>query len=379
MRLDNMTKMYFNGKECGAAYFNGQKVWGTSIPQPEQPIRPEDFKSLLLYVGTNYTEDGNYPGNWSGDTGIPYTDAQIRRIATELGDTRIIINTNPNVSRWLFNGQTPFTLQDIEGTSWRPYVGKQGFYDNELCPLGQQYYNRTRFNNTAAVWEAYDQYIPFAIQLTRKLLNVNPNLKIWLSFPIGVDYFTSMAHYSKNLFSQTYTYFKTNLSDVWNNIEGFYYPCEAGLGSWENTYPKNSSMELLQYLKDRVLEGQKLMWIPYMGDDDQNNYILQATATGLVDYMCIPSGYVFDGNSNKLNRCDWIKNHINDYDNFGYEVEWDYVHPNNYEPTLTYFNQCKGKGPMCFYIGARNPCGNNLNNYDFDRDFNVAKDFINSI
>lgn len=326
------------------------------------------FKGLLLYVGTRYHLSKGYL----------YSEDNIRALATKLGDTRLIINCDPNVSRWTFNSRSPFSRADIDTpTPWEFFGGGMDFET-------QKGYELTHFDNTALVEDAYVDYLPFAIDLAKKLLQYNSNLKLWFTLPISVNYFTAFAHMSLPYFIEFCDRIMIEEPNIWEHIEGFYYNAEGGFewwsgSGWDDSDPieTNSSMNCMAQFKNYLnLQGynKKTMCIPFLATATQNkSRIISAYNSQVFDYVIVPASYNFSwANTALRDHYTWINEQVHSI-HIGYELEWDgstAESRNRYYETVHYLQDCQTQGPMVAYIDARS--GSN-----FTTDLQVYKDFWN--
>jgi len=336
------------------------------------------FKGILLYA-----HNGIYP---------KYTDNQVKKLATELGDCAYIINSG-EVYNWTYGNNTPIIQTGHINT-----LSSETMRNEYLGYLSKPSYNML------------EDYADSAMALAREILSYNANARIYFTLP-GMRY-KALAAYYEDAYRELIEYIRDEMgSTLWNkNVEGFYIGTEDAVEQWYINFNYNvqrdfeaQTMKVIKNLdNDYFCNIKNLIWIPFIGVDDASDTRLErigyvADYSNLFDYVILQSGATFAEGKGKsveesldnaqlivdsslrnrmYNRNGKYITPSKPYDTvIGFELE--YSPEDNewragssqdaYEECLDMIGDDKGQFPIVYYMGGPN---------EFDAAFDEVKSYL---
>ncbi|HIZ16642.1 MAG TPA: DUF4855 domain-containing protein [Firmicutes bacterium] len=261
-------------------------------------LRPHDapppMQALFLYVGYRY--------NSTASKYAEYTDEDLQKL-NEIGVKEVCINFGTPVVAYTPEGQSEsqFIVDKDDVNSMSPKLLGPDKTESDLDGLKKTYTERVEEMDAGLTLESYAD---FTLEFANRLLEINPDIKIWYSFPDIAVPILSQLYIEP--FLQYYEMMKERTGEqVWNNnIQGFYWSREdIPTGSFDNFDTENLSdfdNEMVKAMKacaDAVHEDGKLtFWCPYYRPTADTGmpigYI--ANQTDIFDYVILQPGYMFE-------------------------------------------------------------------------------------
>lgn len=261
-------------------------------------LRPHDqppvMKAVFLYVGYRY--------NATQTKYATYTDEDLQKL-NEIGVSEVCINFGTPVAAYTPEGQSEpqliVTKDDVNNIS--PELIGTDKTESDIAPIKTIYSERVDSLDKGLTLEAYAD---FALEFADRLLKVNPEIKIWYTFPdIAVP---TLSQLYIEPFLQYYETMKKNTDeDVWdNNIQGFYWAREdIATITYDNFDTENLvdfDNEMVKAMKacaDAVHDDGKLtFWCPYFRATAATGLPIGyvANQTDIFDYVILQPGYMFE-------------------------------------------------------------------------------------
>lgn len=149
-------------------------------------------------------------------------------------------------------------------------------------------------------------YIDDANALATRLVNINPNVKLWFSVPLA-EGFHALTHLFAEPWADTVDAIKATVSEeIWNNnIQGIYFSQEDivpfGYTVFDNDQPENDFnnpiVKAMHAVSDRAYSyGKNMLWIPYYhaAVSSSTNLGYTVNLTNIFDTVIIQPSFFFN-------------------------------------------------------------------------------------
>lgn len=344
-------------------------VFPASVSATESILNQQMSKGVLLYVG--------YNGYYGTKYHTP-TDDALRLLLSTTDEILLIpivtynryTDANGNIQQILTNDVINNMTADMVGTASRLNIIKSEYLEDAAERIAANYH--------------MDDYINDSAELGRRLVALNPNVKLWYSVP-QADCFHALTHLFADAWVSVVDGVKEELGDdIWNNnVQGFYYSGEdivtAGYTKFDTSVPdqnfNNPIVYAMRQVSDRVhYYGKNMLWIPYYHSEasSSTNLGYVANKTNIFDTVILqPSYYFMPARSNGLTI---IKNSVESQavlnasgsiiggsktsdTKIGFEMEIDERYYSNsayrarYKAYVDVFSHLVGEYPTAFYAG----------------------------
>ena len=344
-------------------------------------LRPHDplpaMKTLFIYAGYRYeTTDAKY---------VEYSDEDLQKLK-DIGVTEVCIAYGTPVVSYTPEGATEpqmiVTEEDVNNMS--PELLGPDKTESDISNLKTIYAERARGLDSGLTIESYAD---FALELMERLIALDPEIKIWYSFPdISIPILSQMYI---EPFLQYYEMMKSGTGEeIWNNnIQGFYW-CREDIptGSYDNFDTENLvdfDNEMVKAMKacaDAVHDDGKLtFWCPYYRPTASVGMPIGfiANLTDIFDYVILQPNHVFnDGLENNIEiiKESTLQNSVLNQSMVAYggekksstmvgpeiEMQAEDINGTNgeeilsrYQDYVDAYSDMVGEYPMAFYCGSR--------------------------
>ena len=348
---------------------------GKNSLRPHDPLPP--IQALFLHVGYMYgTTNAKY---------VSYSDEDIQKL-TDIGVTEVCIAYGTPVAAYTPEGaaepQMIVTAEDVNNMS--PELVGPDKTESDITEIKSVYSERAKQLDDGLTLEAYAD---FALELMERLIAINPEIKIWYSFPDIAIHPLSQMYIEP--FLQYYEMMKSRTGEeIWNNnIQGFYWLCE---GITTEPYDNFDTENLVDFDNEMVKamkacadvvhdDGKLTFWCPYYRQNTSISMPIGfiANQTDIFDYVILQPNHVFytglEGNIEIIKEST-LQNSVLNQNMMAYggekrsstmigpemEMEASDFNGSNSEDILSRYQDyvdaygdMLGEYPMAFYCGAR--------------------------
>ena len=259
------------------------------------PVELDRIMPVLLYTGIGF-------GN--GTQACPeFTEADIRKM-TEAGITDFILNTAVSPIYYrdideygneISESKLLCSKEDIDTLTMED-LGVDSEYELET----KKEQIKSNITIQADDRDTINAQIDFEIELGKRILSVNPDARLWFSFPfIKID--DGAEFYAQHYMDVIYPKIKLAFSEeeFEKNVCGMYWATENASGTnWnsENLVDfDNPVVKAAKYCADIIHEdGKTFIWIPFTlnGKQTERSAII-ANQTDIFDYVFFQPGYLW--------------------------------------------------------------------------------------
>ena len=279
------------------------REWQEGTALRATPVEHENVKIMLLYIGYGFDYQAN-------QRYAAFTEEDIQTM-TDLGmDEFLLLNPQFMTTYYPLNDDGTISTErrhivreeHVEALTME-MTGQVDEFQLELLrdELLRPGRNGIRFGSDNLL---LNTFVDDHIELIETIVSVNPDARIWLSFPEIWQQVLSYAHVGPFL-DIMFFHMRDRINaidpEIWErNIVGYYWGTEGQYGPFDTSCTEffgNETLRAARSLGEVVRgEGKKMLWLPYFGvgsDELQRRIGFIANQSDIFDYVLIQPNTFF--------------------------------------------------------------------------------------